>query len=541
MTDLHPAPHRHAPRPRRCSFPALGLATLLAPLTLAAPAHALDLRLPDLPDAGDHGSLVEDAFTGTEIGELELSLEEAVTRALENNPGLQAERLGPAIQGTFVAQEQAVFDPVLFAEVETGRDRSVRQLDQIGQTDEVGSTRRSGELGVRQELPTGTDLTLSVRSLRSDSTRVENPQYTARGGITLTQALLRGGRIESNRVRLRQAGLDVRASEHELRGFVEEFLNDVEARYWDLVLAGQQVAIFEESLAVAQRQLEQTRGRIRAGDLPETEEVAARAEVALRRQGLIDARSERAVRQDALARRIQADGGLWDTRLEVTSDPGLERYDLEPMDTWVALARRHRPDVNETRVRVRRNELEVVRTRDGLLPRLDFFVTLGQSGYAERFSASTRGGGGSGYDLAAGLEFELPIGRRAAHAEHDRARLTRQQIRTTLDNMEQLAVEDVRGHWFEAARLREQIGAREETVELQEERLRVEQQRYRAGVGTALALAQAQRDLLESRLELTESVVAFRQARTALLRASGTLLHHRGIEAPGGEPEPLAL
>ncbi|WP_017942128.1 MULTISPECIES: TolC family protein [unclassified Thioalkalivibrio] len=517
----------------------------LVALALALPAHASEA-----PDASDglRLSLPPDALTDARpfereaVAEETLSLEEAVARALENNRGLRAERLQTAIQGTFEAQERAVFDPELFAELEISRDQSVRQLEQIGETDEVTTTRRFGEAGLSQSLPTGTDLTVSVRSSRSSSSRVETPQFTTRAGLTLTQALLRGGRIESNLVRLRQAGLDVEASEYEVRGFVEQLITDVEGRYWDLVLADERIAIFEEALAVAREQLDQTERRIAAGDRPETEAVSARAEVALRRQGLIDARAERARAQDSLARLLQGgNGGLWDTRLEASSEPGLERYALEPLDTYVALARDHRADINETRLRVQRNQLEVVRTRNGLLPRLDFFVTLGQSGYADSFSRTWRDRQGDGYDLAAGLRFEMPIGNRAAEAEHTRARLTRQQIQETLANLEQLAIEDVRGTWFDAARVREQIQAQEETIELQEELLRVEQTRFRVGAGTALAVAQAQRDLLESRLNLTETVVRFRQLTTELLNASGTLLLHRGIDAPGAERVEIRL
>ncbi|OOC50777.1 TolC family protein [Thioalkalivibrio versutus] len=513
-------------------------------LALALPAHASET-----PDASDglRLSLPADALTDARpfereaVAEETLSLEEAVARALEGNRGLRAERLQTAIQGIFEAQERAVFDPELFAELEISRDQSVRQLEQIGETDEVTTTRRFGEAGLSQSLPTGTDLTVSVRSSRSSSSRVEAPQFTTRAGLSLTQALLRGGRIESNLVRLRQAGLDVEASEYEVRGFVEQLITDVEGRYWDLVLADERIAIFEEALAVAREQLDQTERRIAAGDRPETEAVSARAEVALRRQGLIDARAERARAQDGLARLLQGDGGLWDTRLEASSEPGLERYTLEPLNAYVALARDHRADLNETRLRVQRDQLEVVRTRNGLLPRLDFFVTLGQSGYADSFSRTWRDRQGDGYDLAAGLRFEMPIGNRAAEAEHTRARLTRQQIRETLANLEQLAIEDVRGTWFDAARIREQIQAQEETVELQEELLRVEQTRFRVGAGTALAVSQAQRDLLESRLNLTETVVRFRQLTTELLNASGTLLLHRGIDAPGAERVEIRL
>ncbi|WP_018873554.1 TolC family protein [Thioalkalivibrio sp. ALJ16] len=484
--------------------------------------------------------LEQRTFARNQVAEESLSLEEAVARALEGNRGLRAERLQTAIEGTFEAQERSVFDPALFAEFDVFRDREEREFE--GFTQDSFFSERRGQAGLQQSLPTGTDLTLSVRSSRVNSSFQNQIEYTTRAGLSLTQALLRGGRIESNLVRLRQASLDVEASEYEVRGFVEQLITDVEGRYWDLVLADAQIAIFEEALAVARAQLDQTERRIRAGDRPETEAVSARAEVALRRQGLIDARADRARAQDALARLLQADnGGLWDTRLEARSEPELERYALEPLDAYVALARDHRADLNETRLRVQRNQLEVVRTRNGLLPRLDFFVTLGQSGYADSFSRTWRDRQGDGYDLAAGLRFEMPIGNRAAEAEHTRARLTRQQIQETLANLEQLAIEDVRATWFDAARVREQIQAQKETVELQEELLRVEQTRFRVGAGTALAVAQAQRDLLESRLRLTETVVRFRQLSTELLNASGTLLLHRGIDAPGAERVEILL
>jgi len=519
-------------------------------LSLALPALALPVGAGDAANRGTDGlrlSLSADEllahrpFEDAAVAEQALSLEEAVARALENNRGLRAERLRTAIAGTFEAQERAVFDPALFADMEISRDQTVRLLEEVEDTDEVASTRRVGAVGLTQSLPTGTDLEFSVRGQRRTSSRVDQTQYDTRAGVTLTQALLRGGRIESNLVRLRQAGLDVEASEYEVRGFIEQLVRDVETAYWDLVLAGARVEIFDEALEVARRQLDETERRIAVGDRPETEAIAARAEVALRRQGLIDARSERARAQDRLARLVQKDGALWGTHLEPTSEPALERYALEPADTYMALARAHRADLNETRLRARRDELEVIRTRNGLLPRLDFFVTLGQSGYADSFSRTLRDRPGDGYDLAAGLRFEMPIGNRAADAQFTRARLTRQQIHETLNNMEQLAIEDVRARWIDSARTREQVRAREETVELQEELLRVEQARFRVGTGTALAVAQAQRDLLESRLGLMETVVRFRQLGTDLLQASGTLLLHRGIDAPGSEPVELRL
>ncbi|WP_418081367.1 TolC family protein [Thioalkalivibrio nitratireducens] len=522
-------PWRTRPVPGRLRVGACALLLCTALLAVSA-AHAQGLRL-DIPP--NDRVATETAITPGPAAAL--SLEDAVAMALQNAPGLRAERLAPLIQGTFEAQERAVFDPTLFAEVELARDRSVRQFQEIQVQEAFRSERERSEAGLRQTLPTGTELTLSLRSTRTESSRARE-QYTGRAGISLTQALLRGGRIESNLVRLRQAALDVTASEFELRGFIERLVADVEAAYWDAVLAAEDIAIYEEALDVAERQLRETRARIRAGDRPETEEIGARAEAALRRQGLIDARTALARAQDRLARLVRAETADWEQRFDLTSPPAPQEYVLEPVADYIALGLLYRPDLNETRLRIQRGELEIVQTRNGLLPRLDFFLTLGASGFAESFSASLRGDQGDGYDLVGGLRFELPLGSRAADAAFSRARLTREQTRAALDSLERLAIQDIRANWLEADRARAQVHAREETVALQRELLRVEEVRFRVGTGTALAVAQAQRDLLESELSLREVTVRFRQASTELLQQSGALLLHRGIDSPGQDP-----
>lgn len=507
---------------------AAAIASLLVGVALTGGAADAQLRLAIPPE--------QEIGNAAPAATVPLALEDAVAMALENNRGLRAERLRPAIQGTFEAQERARFDPTLFADLELGQDRSVRQFQEIQVQDVFRSERGRTEAGLRQELPTGTELVLSVRGNRAESSR-SSEQFTGRAGIGLTQALLRGGRIESNLVRLRQAGLDVTASEYELRGFVETLVADVESAYWTMVLAAEDITILEDALRVAERLLEETRSRIRAGDRPETEEIGARAEVALRRQGLIDARSALARTQDRLSRLIRAPGSDWDQGFTAMSPAVPAGYELEPISAYVELGRDYRSDLNETRLRLQRNDLEIVLTRNGLLPRLDFFLTLGKSGYADSLGGAFRGSQGDGYDLAAGLRFEMPLGNnRAAEAGFSRARLTREQTREVLHNLEQLAIQDIRAAWFEASRAAAQVQARKDTVALQQELLRVAEIRFRVGTATGLEVAQAQRDLLESQLSLRAAIIRFRQASTDLLLQSGTLLLHRGIETPGLEP-----
>jgi outer membrane protein len=80
--------------------------------------------------------------------------------------------------------------------------------------------------------------------------------------VTLTQALLRGARVESNLARLRQAELDTLASEYELRGLCRGLVADVEQAYWDYALASRRTEIFAEALAVAEQQLDRRRAAV---------------------------------------------------------------------------------------------------------------------------------------------------------------------------------------------------------------------------------------------------------------------------------------
>lgn len=504
--------------------------TLDAPLEPAGQAprpagEGMELGLPD----GDPPS----AASGEGLA---LSVEDAVLMALRHNRSLAAEQLQPAITGTFEAVERAVFDPELFAELDVAREESVRQFSEVNRPAAVSqSEQERTEAGLRQSLPTGTDIELTLsaqRSQRQDQISTTE-QFTSRAGLTLTQALLRGGRIASNLASLRQARVDTAVSRYDLRGYAESLVADVEQAYWDYVLASRNTAIFEESLEVARQQLEETRQRIRVGDRPETEETSARAEVALRRQGLIDARSERARARIRLLQLINPPAARWDSRIEAEDSPEPDVPPLEPVAAHLDLALDLRPDLNEARLQLQRGELEVVRTRQGLLPRLDLFITLGKSGYADSFGSAWRAVDDEGHDYSVGLQFSHPLGNRAGEADARRARLNREQARESLHHMEQLTALDVQNAWFEANRTREQIAATRQTRILQEQVLETEQTRFRVGSGTALAVAQAQRDLLESRLDEMETIIRHRQALTDLHRQSGTLLLRRGIEAPG--------
>lgn len=225
---------------------------------------------------------------------------------------------------------------------------------------------------------------------------------------------------------------------------------------------------------------------------------------------------------------------LWEREIILKDKPAVPDVKLDAVEAHVEVAMRLRPDLNQARLRLKRGDLELVKTRNGLLPRLDLFITLGKTGYAESFHGSVKGFNRGSYDYSAGLTFEYPLGNRAAEARHRQAMLGLEQAQESLKNLEQLVQVDVRSAYIEVNRAREQVAATAATRSLQEEALRSETEKFRVGKSTTYLVAQAQRDLVAAKVSEIQAVVNYLKSLVTLFRLEGSLLERRGISASGG-------
>jgi outer membrane protein TolC len=474
------------------------------------------------------------------LGPVEFTVQGALLVALENNPQLHVDRFNPDIQRTFEQQQRAVFDPVIDAGISAGRNRAV--IPTIGTTAASDTTVNSinGNLSATQFLPTGTTINLGATTNYTDSTANTDTALTTRVGLSVTQSLLRGAGVEVNLANLRQSRIDVLSSQYELRGFAETLLESVENAYWDYALAQRQIEIVSQSLQVALDQLAETQELVRLGKLAERLDLpAAEAEVALRREDLIDARAARETARLSLLRlvapRVPA---MWDRPVVLDNQPFIAEGELDTVDTHVEVAHKMRADLNQARLQVKRGDLEIVKTRNGLLPKMDLFINLGKTGYANSFGQSVGNIAGRSYDALGGLSFELPVFNRDPEAQNLRARLSRDQATASVDNLMDLVELDVRSQYIEVKRTREQITATAASRRLQEIKLEAEREKFRLGKSNSILVAQAERDFTASQIAEVQAVVANLKAAVTLFRLEGSLLERRGIAAPAPNPVP---
>ena len=469
---------------------------------------------------------------------LKITITQATLIALKNNRSLIVQQFNPRISRTLEEQQLSVFDP----DITAGLSKSRTQFQTIPNPPGWGSFSSltndlSANVAISKFFPTGTTLSLDGSTDDLSGSFLNQPFVTTRAGLSLTQSLLRGFGTSVNLASVEQARLDTKTSQYELRGFVEGLVAQIEETYWDYALAEEQIDIVNQSLEIAQRQLDETKERISVGDLAKSDLVAAQAELALRQEDLINAQSALAKTKLNLLRLINPpETNLWDRQIVLQTAPENPTEQLDNVETHVALARQMRPELNQAKLLLQRDELEVVKTRNGLLPQLDVFITLGRTGYADSFAKSINGiRNENNYDIMGGVIFEYPLLNRSAQAQNIRVRVSRDQAHESINNLSQLVEVDVRNAYLEIIHAGQQVTATTASRKLQEEKLQIETEKFKVGSSTSLLVAQAQRDFLASRIAEVQAVVNHIKAYIELYRLEGSLLERRGIASPGRE------
>ena len=481
--------------------------------------------------------VITEDVRAAEEGPLKITVQDAILIALENNRSLLVERINPSIQKTFEDQELAVFDPIVEVEVSTQRN-DIKSLNQSGSyTENSVNDVVQGSISLNKYFPTGTLVEAEAVTKKTDSSLYNEPYSSTRLGLSVTQSLLRGFGTDVNLAQLRQSQLETDITQYELRGFSESLLAQVETTYWDYALSQRQMEIVEESLKLARQQIAETEEMIKVGTMAEAELAAVQAEVAVQQQGLINAKSTLESNRLLLIRLLNPPGdNPWERDIILVHPPTLPKIEYDEVGAHVAVALKMRPEVNQARINIQKEDIEIVRTKNGLLPKMDFFITLGKTGYADSFSGSVNDINGNSYDMMAGLNFEYPAFNRNARALHRRALLSQDKAEVALDNLKQMIELDVRNAYIEVNRTKEQISASTATRKFQEEKLRIETEKFRVGRSTNLFVAQVQRDFLASRIGEVKAVVNYLKAIVDFYRLEGSLLERRGIRAPGCNP-----
>ena len=101
-----------------------------------------------------------------------LTIDEAVQLALEQNLGIQIERLNPQIEDVAVAQARSYWIPTVTSTLQNNRQNTPASSFLSGGQAKITDSRFSTEFGLNQILPTGANYSVGWNSARSTSSNL---------------------------------------------------------------------------------------------------------------------------------------------------------------------------------------------------------------------------------------------------------------------------------------------------------------------------------------------------------------------------------
>jgi len=135
------------------------------------------------------------------VDQIELSLQQCISLALESNLNIRIQRISPNIKGALVTMAKGVFDPSVTLGPTVSRAEEPSSTSLSGA--DVRITNSSGfTLGINDPIITGGRYGLSFDSNRTESNssfQTLNPAYRSSLSLTISQPLLEGFGLAVNK------------------------------------------------------------------------------------------------------------------------------------------------------------------------------------------------------------------------------------------------------------------------------------------------------------------------------------------------------
>jgi len=469
--------------------------------------------------------------------QLQISADDAVRMALENNLGIKAERLGPQIGTYGVSQARAQYAPSLFSTSTKRNSTSPPDfLASGGVSTTTTSDRIDTNVGAQQNIPWGGGrytVALNASKVSTSSVSSFNPQLGSNLNASYVQPLLRNFRIDGLRQQVLVAKKAEEIADLSLRSALVATERNVRSAYYDLVGAMGRLDVARQSLDLSRESLRQNERRVEVGVMARIDIIEAQAEVARVEESVILAEANIRRFEDVLRTLIMnpAQPDYWTVSLVPSERPVLTAKPVD-VDAAVRNALANRTDLADARKRLETTDINLSYSKNQKLPAVDLIAnynTVGVGGtqfqFGEGFPPPIEGQtqrsfmdalrdvfGNNFKTWSVQLQINYPIGTSPADANVASTRLQREQQVTSLQQLELQITASVRDAGRQVSTSLQRVEATRKAREFAEIRLDAEQKRVTAGLSTTFQLLNAQRDLSSARLQENTAIIDYNRA-----------------------------
>jgi len=415
--------------------------------------------------------------------------------------------------------------------------------------------------GVQQGFWTGTTVSLGLSSVfgarQNAVSAIYNPIDTGTLSLSVTQNLLNGFGLAVNKRSFHKAQNNLRAADLTIETQAITTVSGVANLYWDLVTFNDELRVSRETLRLDTQLYQDNKKRAELGAIAPIDIIQAEADMKAAEQDVVQ-RESRVRQQEMILKNYITRGGLDNPAIAVAGIVPTDHIEVPaqeaviPWQDLVTQAIAHRPEIEQNQISLENARLDLLGTKNNLLPTLSVsanFANNGQAGSvnpnynAALFGPSQPsqfllGGYGTTLDQVFSRNFPnysvaftltVPIRNRSAQADQITAELNYRQSEIQdhqLHNSIKLAVIN---NW---TNLRNARAAYETSVvsrKLADETLEGTRRKYALGTATILEVVTAQRDDTSRRLSEVDALDQLQAARTSMDQSLGKILDDYGV------------
>ena len=482
---------------------------------------------------------------------VELKLQDYLQQVLQHNESIQAQMLEAEVNRRKSRGEYGVFEPNLVVSAMREANQRTNNIQQQAQQSGESFFSEQNNIyngGLESLMPTGgkirlgytlSDLGNNVNPygiFGTSTNQIWTKEYQTFVGLSFSQPLLKNAGFTPTLAAIRLAAFESEIAFQQYRRQLMLTLYQAEAAYWNLYYAQEQIRFFDESVGVAQSLLNDSREKFKAGQGAELDVLEAQSALALRNTKRNDALQNYF---DALGRLQSLAGGLPDLAQrgfnslpirvvdapEATNAPPVYADCIQEIFTL-------NPDYLIQLGKVNQEGVRLGFAKNQLLPELNFKGAYGFNGLGNSPEDS--------WDVATtkqfpswsiGLELTIPLaGNIKGRHNYKAASLSLQEAYLSLKGTQTEISFGVNTAVQKAGAWEQSIQSYKMVVQYNEELLKTQLERLKAGRVDGHKVLEVEADLLDARQECANALTQYQRALLQVELTDGALLKHRRLE-----------
>ena len=320
-----------------------------------------------------------------------------------------------------------------------------------------------------------------------------------------------------------RAELMKEASQHELERTEQETEYQVIESYFGVLLAKKQVDVAEQSLKTAEAIVERSKNRYEAGVIVESDYLSAQVRFAGRKQELIRVQNNLSLARAQLSAALGLSTSTDFAPVDELSERSLPAVKLEDLEQQAMTSR---PDLRRIRSGEAAQKQSVLIAKSSFGPRVNAIA-----GWEADNPTFLAGGGGNNWLAGMELQFDLFQGG-AKRAQLAREQATLEKVSALQEAAKDAVRLEVRRAYYDMDTAKQQLEVARLAIADSKESLRVNQNRYDAGLSTITDLLASEETARRTQTDYWETVRRYFTGYAALELASGTLNPQSPVVTP---------